>query len=525
MASSTATGSADRVARNGASLLTARVVAAVASMVSLPFLYSSLGAHRFGVWVLLTGAVAILNLLDLGLGSAQIREVAQASGDGCPHRAAAVLGLGTIWGIGSGTLLAGGTIVCWPWLSRAFHLDGSAGQIRDAALLLLVGFTLDGLGRPWQAVLEGTQRYGSVARITGGTAVLGAGLGVFIAARGGGLVALGAGSAAISALRTLVLVSAARRRVPGVGPQLRGIRASDVAAVTGYGIPVQVSNAAAAVNAETDRLVIAGFFSPSAVAAFDVGSRLANLLRLPAAAMFTILFPAAATAACEASPDRLDRMYIVTTRYLAVYVAAGTAALAVSAEPLVRLFLGHPVPLGATTLVIVALGCAVNLTSGAAAVVTRAEGRPGRETCYALLAAGLNILMTIPLIGLLGPVGAPVSTALAATAATVYFFVHFHRDSGRPFVPLLQALWPPAAAAVTAAGLTWAVAPALPDGAGRLGAALAVVSRTGTSLVIVIGALVALGFFTRADRDRLRTVLARLARHRNVEAATNRRTW
>ncbi len=492
-----------RVARNGVSLCTARIATGVAGTLTLPVLYERLGARGFGVWAVLTGAMAVVALMDMGLGSSQVREVARSLGLGDRRRARAVMGLGVVWAVGFGALLIGATVVCWPWAARLFHLGELTGQARGAMVLLQAGFVLDGLAMPWQAVLEGHQHYAAVARLGGGVLVCGAVLAVVVVARGGGLVSLGACSAATSAARALLLAAAARRCDPALAPGLRQISRADVSAAMGYGLRVQVSNAAAAVNSETDRLVLAGFTSPVTVSGFDLGSRLVNVVRLPAEAVLTTLFPAAVTTACDARGSRLDRLYLRATRYLAVYAAAAGAALVVSADPLVRLWLGRRVPLAATTIALLTVGCAVNLTSGAAAVATRAEGRPGRETRYALVAACLNIVLTIPLLKMCGPVGVPLSTTLAASAATGYFFVHFHRSSRRPMAPLGRAVLPPAAAACVAAGLTWLSAAHLPDGSGRYGALLCAASRGGMAALIVIATLAAAGFFGRPDRARL----------------------
>ncbi|GAA1880498.1 lipopolysaccharide biosynthesis protein [Streptantibioticus ferralitis] len=511
------------MARNGISLCTARIVTGAASMLALPVLYERLGARQFGVWAVLTGAMAIVALMDMGLGSSQVREVARSLGGGSGRRARAVLGLGVVWAVGFGVLLVAATVVCWPWLTRGFHLGELAARARSAALFLQAGFVLDNLAMPWQAVLEGNQQYAAVARVSGGASVCGAGLAVIVVARGGGLVALGASSAAISAARALLLALAARRCAPALTPSLLSIKREDVSAVMGYGTRVQVSNAAAAINSETDRLVLAGFTSPVTVSGFDLGSRLVNVVRLPAEAVLTTLFPAAVTTACGDSKDRLDGLYLQMTRYLSVYAAATTAALVASADPLVRLWLGHRVPLAATTIAVLTLGCAVNLTSGAAAIVTRSEGRPGRETRYALVAACLNVLLTIPLLRLCGPAGVPLSTTLAASAATGYFFVHFHRSSRRPIAPLGRIVMPPAAASLIAGALTWMTAKHLPDGSGRVDAAIAVASRSGMAVVIVIGTLAALGFFDRTDWARLRTLVCGLVPIRSTAGQPDRR--
>jgi O-antigen/teichoic acid export membrane protein len=495
------------VARNGASLLVARLTSLLAGVLTLPILYERLGAPAFGVWTLLSGLIAWVAYADLGLGSTQIREVARTIGTGRHRQARAVLGVGVIWGACLGTFALLGCWLCWPWITALLNFGRLGDTARDATLILLVGFLVATVTVPWRAVLEGTQRYLPLSAVEVVAALLTAGLTVVVLLLGGGLVALAGAATAVNVCRALTIVALAYSRAPALTPRVVRIRRSDLRVALRYGLPVQVSNAAAAVNNDTDRLMLGAVIGPTAVAGFEPGGRLANLLRLPPSFLMTAVFPAAASAAAG-DPRRLDRLYVTMTRYLAAFAAFGVAAMVVTADPLIRLWLGQPVPLASTTVVVLGIGYAVNVTVGAASVVTRAEGAPGRETRYALVAAALNIVLTLPMLRLLGAWGAPLSTTIAATVASGYFFVHFHRRSGRPFRPLTRALFPPTLAATVGIALTSAAAPLLPDGAGRGGAFLAVASRGGTALALTAAVLLVLRYFDTRDWHRLRAALA-----------------
>lgn len=493
-----------RVARNSAFLFMASAVTTVASLVSVPVLYDQLGDRSYGVWALLTGLVAVGTLVDMGLGAVQVREVALAAGGGDRRHTRAVLALGLVGGAGLALLAIVVTAVGWPVLVSLFDLSSVDDEARGAVLLMLAGFLLDGMSMPWRAMLEGNQHYGPVGLITGGSGILRAALAVLAALFGDGLEWLGASVAATSMVRAALLVSVARRYVPGLTPHLRSIRWFDLTTTASYGIRVQASNSGAVVNNQTDRLVLASFFDMHTVAGFDLGSRLVNPLRMLPSFVLTALFPVATTMVGQGARERLDRLYVVLTGYLAAFGAVGAAALLVSADPLIRLWLGQPVPAAATTVMVLAPGLAVTMAASAAAMVTRAEGCPGRETRCTVLAAVLNVALTIPLMLVVGPHGVPLATTLALSLITAYFFVYFHRSSGRPLAPLLGVLWPPVLAAIVAGGSTWLLQPALPDGPGRVAAGLAVVCRGGLTFAVAAIVLVALGFFETSSRNYLR---------------------
>jgi O-antigen/teichoic acid export membrane protein len=381
------------------------------------------------------------------------------------------------------------------------------GVDRLAIALILLSSWLSAMALPWRAVLEGTQRYFALAGIECGAAILTAAISIRVAVAGGGPTGLAAGAASVAVIRTVIVVWVAHCEVPTLTPSLRLLRRSDVTGTLRYGLRVQATRLAAAVNLEADRIVLGAFFGPASAAAYEPGSRVANLFRLPVSLVTAAAFPAVAQVAANGPRDRLDKVYLHMTRYLATFSAVGGAALVVCADPVIRLWIGEPVPLAAATLALLSAGSVVNLAVHAASVMTCAEGEPGRETRYAFVAAGLHLLLTVPLLKLVGPCGVPLSTAVAAAVASIYFVVHLHRRSGRSGWLAVRIFVPPCVAALVAICLTFALTDSLPDGPGRAGAALAVGCRGGLAAFVVLAVLAVARYVDATDLARLRTVL------------------
>jgi O-antigen/teichoic acid export membrane protein len=493
-----------RLTRNTLSMLGARALVALAGVASLPVVHDHLGPHEFGVWVLLSGLVAMAAVIDLGLGATLVREVAGAEGAD-PVTVRRVLGLGLVWGLLLGLLLLGALTAGWPWIGELLRLGDLTREAWQATLWLVLGVVAGGVELPWRAVLEGVQRYGTVAAVTGGTAVLGAVLAVVVVRRGGGLVPLAACTALTGVARAVLLAAAAEYRHRHLGPRWGRLSRAELRRVTGYGLRVQVSSGAGAINVDLDRLVLGGFFGPVVAGSVDLGVRLLNLLRLPAGCALLVLFPAAVRRSVTGGRSWLDGFYLETVRNLALFLAPAAAALMVSADPLVRLWLGEEVHWAAATIAVLAPAYALNLITGAATLVARVEGRPGLETRYVLLSVVLNLALTLPLLHLVGPLGVPLATSAGVGLATGYVLVDFHRATARPIAPVLRALWPPIVAACSAGLLVAALSGFLPDGPGRGGAALAVTTRVALTLLLA-GGLLLLSGHLRPRRARLRTL-------------------
>jgi O-antigen/teichoic acid export membrane protein len=503
------------VLRNLLGLLTARGVSAVAGLVMLAVLFRVLGAGPLGVWVLLTGITNLVALIDLGLGSTIVRAVAGDVGGGVGPRTSSltrirvVLGLGLVWGVTLGLLALGATVVAWPWLAAVLHIGDLRGPAEVALVVLLLGILVDGVAMPWRCVLEGRQRYVVLSVINGSTAVLAAGLSVVVVLAGQGLVGLAVVVAGTSVVRAVAVVAVARRRARALSPSLLGLDRDGLRETAGYGLRVQATSATAMVNLEADRFVLGGFFGPSVVAGFELGARWANLFRLIPVYALVAMFPMAVAQSVEHGPDWLDRFQLVATKYLSAAAGLGAAGLVVCADPLIRTWLGQPNAWATKAIMILVPAYAVNLAVGATSILARVEGRPGRETTYAVLATVLNLALTYPLLRLLGPVGVPLATAVGVVVATGYFLVSYQRATRRRLAPVLAEIGRPLLAAFATGLLVTFLAPVLPDGPGSWWAVLAVLTRGIAVVVIMVALLAATGFFDVAERARLAALLRR----------------
>jgi len=255
------------------------------------------------------------------------------------------------------------------------------------------------------------------------------------------------------------------------------------------------------VNAELGRLVVGTSFGPLPVAGLDLGSRLLNVLRLPPDLMFTVLFPFAVTGVTRNGRDWMDNFYLTTTKYVVAFAGPCAAALMVCADPLIRWWIGEPVPWAAATVAILAPSYAIGMIAGTATLITRAEGRPGRETWYALLTLALNLALVPFLLKFYGPLGGALSTAIAVTLSSAYFCIRFHRVTDRPISGLLRAIRPGVAAALIAGVCGGLAGLYLPEAAGRMGAGLAVFERGAIVLLVAGAVLAATGLVGPAERS------------------------
>jgi len=310
-------------------------------------------------------------------------------------------------------------------------------------------------------------------------------------------------------VRAAALSSLAWWRFPTLRPRLRRPDRSSARELVGYGAWVQASNVAGVVNVESDRWVLAAVFSPTTVASFEIGSKIIGVFRLLPTFALAALFPVASQAHGAGRRQEVDRLYLRSTRYLTLAAAGGAALLVAAAEPLVTLWLGVRLNFARDVLWILAPALAFNLSTGAVAMLVRAEGHPAWETRYAAVSVVLNVGFTVPLLVAAGPVGAVAGSALGIALASAYFFSSFHRLSERPLAPLLRIVWPAWTAGALAALVGLAGSRLLSTPSTRPEALLALLVSAALALAAYVLLLTLFGFWSRSERDLVGRGLAR----------------
>jgi O-antigen/teichoic acid export membrane protein len=294
------------IARNAFLNLLGHAAPLLAALVFVPPLVFRLGADRFGFLALAWVLVGYLSLLDLGLGRALTRLVAERSGRAIdaelPALSRTALSLTLVLGGLAGALLYAAAVPVAERLLRVpVALQSEATQALRILAFYLPFVTMTAALR---GILEGGQRFGWVNAIRIPLGIL-----TFAAP----LVA----TEWSSTLPALVLALAVPRLVAAlahwlvcwrIAPALTGFtwpRRAASRELLSYGGWLTVSNVVGPLMVYVDRFVIAAMVAMSAVAYYAAPYEVVTRLWLVPAAVTAVLFPAMASA----TPERLALLY------------------------------------------------------------------------------------------------------------------------------------------------------------------------------------------------------------------------
>jgi O-antigen/teichoic acid export membrane protein len=449
-------GRAARILRNTLSNSVGKFVVLATSFAMTPFILRSLGEADFGVWVLATVVISYGALLDLGMGSAIVKHVADASARGDDAGARTLLATATRIYLALSILVLVLGLVVATQIEHLVELGQTTGATAAAVLALTtVSFALNLAATPAGGALRGLQRYDLTNAITVVNTLATAALTILVLSRGMGVVAMVAVTVPVTLLSQVVTVVLLRRLNPTFAPRWSPVSRAAARSLTRFGLTLSVSQLAVLLQKRTSEIIIASALSVSAVAPFSLARRLSELPHMISDQFIKVLLPVASETNATGEPGGLRRLYLVSTRITLVLVLPLALCLGFLAGDLLELWVGEEYRDSAVLVVVLVIASVAFTSQWPAGSVFQGIGRFGWFAVASLVSGALNVLLTIVLVqryGLIGVVfGTLVPTALEALCFVLPYAARKLDVSARAFTR--EVLVPAVLPAVPCAGV------------------------------------------------------------------------
>jgi O-antigen/teichoic acid export membrane protein len=476
-----------RVMRGTLANYGARLVGIATWFFITPEVLRVLGEAGFGLWVLAAALIGYGSLLDLGIGGAITKFVAEYRARSEDARIKELLGSALLIYSCVGIAVALVTLVLVPISDPLFGgVQGDANVMRT--YILLVGLTI-AVTIPStivQAVLNGLQRYDIVSLSATIGNFFSAGGTLLVVYLGGGLI----GAVAIN-LPTTVLMQVLntwflRRIAPEVRMDWRASSRPMNRMIISYSWSLLVGRVAKRLKSKSDELEIAAFLPVSAVAPYAIARRLAELGQNLADQFLRVLLPVASELHAGDDRARLRNLYSVGTRVsLLIYVPIA-CTLTLLAGPILALWIRPEYGAYAYLVALLTLAALVDTSQWPASTIMQGMAYHRPVMIAAFVSSIANLGLSIALVRPLGLLGVALGTLVPTLVENLFFVLPYSiRVLGmRPLDCFREVFFP-------------ALAPALP-----MALVLYVVQRTldvqsvfGLVLAAAIGGLVyALGY-------------------------------
>lgn len=420
------------VARNTLLNLLGQLLPLAVGVAAIPIIVPALGEERFGLLGLMWAVLGYFSVLDLGLGRATTKFVAQylAQGDERSLRRVATLAVASQTAIG---VLAGIALAAMVPLviENVLHVPAALhGEARSSFLLLALSVPFVVLSLSLRAILEAIQRFDLVNFIRTPSSVA-----VFLAPA----IAAPLGVRLPGILLLLLLVRvitcwvtwiAVRRTAPWfrweLAPSWHALRP-----LLSYGGWVSVSNVVSPILTYLERFMLGSLAGLAAVAYYTAPYEGVTRLLIVPASLATALFPALSASGSHAWNGDARRLLAGSVRYLLLALAVPIALFMTFPTELLQTWLGPAFAARSADVVrILSVGVLVNGLAHLPFVYLLGQGRPDVVARFHLVELFLYAVGAWWLVGSLGVTGAALAWTLRVTLDAALLFAATWRLGG-----------------------------------------------------------------------------------------------
>jgi O-antigen/teichoic acid export membrane protein len=387
----------------------ARLIGLLASLISVPLTLSYLGPERYGLWMVLTSIISVMNIADLGIGNGLMNAISEAYGKDDRHLAKEYVTSAFFLMLVIAAFFAVAGAVGYPfvpWL-RLFNVKSSAVAAEGASafLVLYCWFVLNiplGVVTRTQAGLQrgySSQIVAAFGNILSLLALL------LVIASHGSLALLVVASTFGAATATVLNGWLLFREHPWLLPSWHAYRGVAANKIFRLGLMFFVLQCAVAVGYTSDNIVIAQVLGGAAVALYAVPQKLFSFVSMLVSMGITPLWPAYGEALARGDVEWVRRVFLGSLRItLAISVPLCTL-LALAGPWILKVTVGKSLHSPMSLLVALALWAVVAAVSAPMAMLLNGAGVLKVQTMIAVVASLSNLALSISLTRRLGVIG------------------------------------------------------------------------------------------------------------------------
>lgn len=420
-------------------------------ILSSPFIIARLGYDLYGIWTLASTVTGMLGALNLGVGEATVKYVAEHFSRGELRALNNVVGLTTLFHIGIGLLGAGLLFIATPWLSEGvFHVEPRNLDVaRQAFYLGSLGFFFLMASNAVKSIPAALQRYDWISALELAIGTLTTVCNVTLLYLGYSLVSLLIANLILNMLGSIAYALVSYHLIPGL--RLRPAFNRDaMRLVFGFSFYTAIMNVGGQFVKQIDRLFVGRFVGVEGLTYYAMPDNIAIRIHGLLSTGARFLFPMTSSLAALNQTQRLYRIYLLVSKGVMLTATTMALPLALGARPLLQLWLGTEFAVHSTLVLQIQAGSYFLLsTTIVPYYILNGIGRPKINAFFnILMIISLTILCSV-LVPQYGLLGAAASFAIYYfIACWAYLFIVHRLVFDRPFRDIWKEYLPIIAAAI-----------------------------------------------------------------------------
>ena len=404
------TGRHRRIFRAVASGGAARLLASATTLVSLPLALRYLGAERYGVWATIISIAVWVNLLDLGITNTLTNHISSAfalndkasAARYFTNALALTTGLAAIAGAAFAFLLPHVNWIALLNVGPNVHAVEVRSTIAVAVGLMLLGLPCNLATR----LLAGYQElHRSNFAMCGGAlaGVAGLALGVMLRVTMPVLFVLSAGCLTLTNLVLLLATVAWSKSWLLPRPSL--LDAGVMKELLSSGSSFFLIQVAGVIVLSSDNVIVSHYLGAAEVTPYSVTWRLVGLTALLQSLIFPALWPAYTEAYARGDYTWVRRTFAIVMKGTIMLNLVFAAVLVVFGRALIRLWAGPAAVPSNSLLIVMVLWSLISGCMSVESCLLAALNRVREQAVLSMLAAALNVALSIMLVRYIGSLG------------------------------------------------------------------------------------------------------------------------
>jgi O-antigen/teichoic acid export membrane protein len=388
------------------------------SAVTLPLTLRYLGQLQYGIWVTVSTSVVMLSVLDLGIASTLNNFIAQAYAEDDREKAQRYFATAFWITVAIVAVLAPLVYLAWHRVDWGvlFHLSDpalarqAAQSVAVAGAFFLVSLPLTLASR----VMGGYQQVHLANYFTMANSVFSLAAILTTVLLHGSLVML------MVAYSTAMLAGPLGQNVwlclwqrPWIKPLPSKVTPGVIRRLFGQGLLFFALQLAGLVVFNSDNLVITHFVGAAAVTPYSVAWKLTQYASLLQGLLIPSLWPAISEAYHKRQMPWINSIYRSLERKTLIGVGTAALLIGLAGRFIIRVWVGQSAVPGRELLWLMALFAFIMSVTTNQALLLSATGRLRLEATVAVLAAAVNLLLSIHLVKTMGVEGVILSTILS----------------------------------------------------------------------------------------------------------------
>lgn len=449
-----------RLLTGTASYVIARFTTAGLWFALTPLLLAQVGPTGYALWVLMAAVGSYGALLDLGIGGAVVKYIAEHTAREEHEAATAVLASAQWVYLLLAIATIGVSLLVAPIFPGLLHLAPEAHPLASRLVILTgIFMALMILFSPYTAALRGLQRHDlfNAVEVTGSVVL--AAMTIFALLQGWGVTGVIAMNIPANIVTGGLSVYLCRRVAPGLGMGWRQANIATARRLASLSTSMFAIDVAQCLRTRSDAFIIAVSLPVSAVTPFSLARRLGDVTEMAARQFVKVVLPLASELDAGRQGDKLHALFVIGSRVTLAATVPVAVILSVLAGPILTLWVGAEYAQHAPLVAILAAASVCVTSQAPAAEILQGMGRHRFVASTTMASAVGSIALSLLLLPVFGLLGVALGALMPAVIASLGVLMPYaHRTLQVSWWSSLRKIWLPGLVpGAAAAAMLWAL--------------------------------------------------------------------